>query len=1451
MRLKKISQKIICFCLVAVIFAAPALMNIKATDLFESNQSISIKGKIDTDLSNITAKLYQADNFESPLQETIIEEGNFLFENITEGQYQINYFCNDIDLSVYTSEGDITLSNGSTDFFAFSIFEVKANRNTDVEVNGCILNIDNEPVTNSSTTNESNTPIISYTNDFSTLGIESSPLDDWTYSFKSGSSYETAEEATNVTISSEKQTFFYFLEFKREADESEAIKPGDLIIKFKGNESGYFDFSENGKMSDLAGRALESMWNITYQEGTLILSNRFSIDANENFYGSAEFTAIYTSIYMEDPTDLVVTPEITLNSGEGVGTIELPKTIITPIYKKISYKPTKSAISLGNYKEVKNLTSNYEDYTWIKWKINTSKDGLGGTPTNFVFTENVPVASLVFFEDGTSLPVNEGKVSFERNINIIDNTFYLYIAYPASVTGINTNTLELKTIFADESFETLDYSINFDIENFIITEDPNEYIFKISKFTSSIIRKGNTELRANDHIEFDNCVDIPFDLQYNFLDNIKITYSDGTSKELPHFDFYEAPSLGADFIMQNNGTYKSFSNYTATYINTEGDLKEHVSSGSYVAYYHPSDNNYRIKSIYYHNQTFSSSLAMSMSSRGGFLWSLNKDNADVKKFLTDPGAKVSISSSIIPYVKGVRVYPDKIDETFAEFDMNNYNGPTIRSTSETSVEKNLYSTNMDVSMIGDTHGDGIVKRDFNARIGLPYEYTDYLSQIVEPLSLSSFDIIIDINAPTLFTGENTYSLDFSNVIDSMELLTSNYYIHPNGDADASVPLTLEYLKSKFTLEKINDRRCRGRFNFEDDILYRPVTTWPGIYYTGLIQFNFSAIKDITKSDMEDASWANSTYASVYLIRMNDQYLPEQGENTDYIVKWEYYDYDYRDIDGDGDTSKVFPKGYDFFTDMGAEYRSTFVKLKKYVSNDTTSSTTALQTEPNSLYTYTIQPLNTNSFRGIEIIDEIEKHSNSSWQGTFEDVTYKCAISNSKDGQPQDKHRISLKINNTWRTYKERNNWGDYRHYPISADDKEKVTAVKFEIAGYNTITHGITLNITMRSPEEKRDTLAVNKTTMKWTQKGGPNEYPIVPENTLSSNITKVAVTDEDKYLVNYIYTDASVLPPDVNETIPNDLKLYDDNTTVPAQLPNGTTITSSVDGKTYRFNGWDENEKTIEGEDITFYGNWSILDGTEVDYRLSYKFRSDTPDKDLPQEVMELLPFDNTSYITGDSPVLVDLYGKEVVVADGKWVAGAAYEPNSVTFIDHDEEVILPWVFEELSEKNTDLTIIKLDSKGRDDQALDVAFDLYSDKELTTKVNSENIVPTEGTSTCEIKDLAPGTYYLVETKAPKGHSLLTNPVKVELVYDGDDFKVKLDGTEYNNSTLDGRLTIDTDSSDNNLVSLKIQDGTNFKLPITGGKGILFIIVSICSLILLISSVLLFSTNKKRRKVSK
>ena len=149
-------------------------------------------------------------------------------------------------------------------------------------------------------------------------------------------------------------------------------------------------------------------------------------------------------------------------------------------------------------------------------------------------------------------------------------------------------------------------------------------------------------------------------------------------------------------------------------------------------------------------------------------------------------------------------------------------------------------------------------------------------------------------------------------------------------------------------------------------------------------------------------------------------------------------------------------------------------------------------------------------------------------------------------------------------------------------------------------------------------------------------------------------------------------LPKVVKDKLPKDDNKYITKTPVDAQkIPNDPVYDPELDID-WTFNKWDSPKKTIEREGVKFTGEWTPK---QREYKVTYKFTSGTPGKELPKEVTNLLPKDDKSYVNGTEVKSTKPSKTEVKVDGGTWKFKEF--PPSLKIDKKDGEFAGEWVFE------------------------------------------------------------------------------------------------------------------------------------------------------------------------------
>ena len=152
------------------------------------------------------------------------------------------------------------------------------------------------------------------------------------------------------------------------------------------------------------------------------------------------------------------------------------------------------------------------------------------------------------------------------------------------------------------------------------------------------------------------------------------------------------------------------------------------------------------------------------------------------------------------------------------------------------------------------------------------------------------------------------------------------------------------------------------------------------------------------------------------------------------------------------------------------------------------------------------------------------------------------------------------------------------------------------------------------------------------------------------------------KYTVGYKFeseTAGKELPQAVKDLLPTDADEYVNGDTVNAKQPAKAEV-EVADGK-WVFKGYAANQQTVNGSNVEFVGKWAFEAKQVTKYTVDYAFASSTAGKQLPGEVLALIPTDSKEYTNGEEVIAKDPAKTEVEVADGKWTFDG-YQQNKFT---------------------------------------------------------------------------------------------------------------------------------------------------------------------------------------------
>ena len=153
--------------------------------------------------------------------------------------------------------------------------------------------------------------------------------------------------------------------------------------------------------------------------------------------------------------------------------------------------------------------------------------------------------------------------------------------------------------------------------------------------------------------------------------------------------------------------------------------------------------------------------------------------------------------------------------------------------------------------------------------------------------------------------------------------------------------------------------------------------------------------------------------------------------------------------------------------------------------------------------------------------------------------------------------------------------------------------------------------------------------------------------------------------------TPGKELPQEVKDLLPADqTDLKDGSQATPTQ-PSKTEV-KTAEG-TWNFKSYDKTSETINGADAHFVGTWEFTPSPT--YKATHEFVSGTPGKELPQEVKDLLPADQTDLKDGSQATPTQPSKTEVKTSEGTW-SFKSYDKTSETVNGSDVKFVGTWEF-------------------------------------------------------------------------------------------------------------------------------------------------------------------------------
>ncbi|WP_236786589.1 SHIRT domain-containing protein [Anaerococcus ihuae] len=256
-----------------------------------------------------------------------------------------------------------------------------------------------------------------------------------------------------------------------------------------------------------------------------------------------------------------------------------------------------------------------------------------------------------------------------------------------------------------------------------------------------------------------------------------------------------------------------------------------------------------------------------------------------------------------------------------------------------------------------------------------------------------------------------------------------------------------------------------------------------------------------------------------------------------------------------------------------------------------------------------------------------------------------------------------------------------------------------------------------------------------------------------SKTIDKSDVTFEGKWKftpnehkVTYEYvsgTKGVELPAELKAKAPKDVtgKVKGDTVTSPVPEGKDAEFRDEANKGTWKFESYDKDSVKITNKDENVKGTWVFTKDPEPEeHKVTHKFVSKDPKKELPEEVTKLLPEDQTGKVKGDEVKPTEPKTKEVKVKDGTWKF-VSYDKDSKTVEDKDVEFTGTWEFTPNPEPEEHKVIHKFVSKDPKKELPEEVTKLLPEDQ-TGKVKGDEVKPTEPkTKEVKVKD---GTWKFV-----------------------------------------------------------------------------------------------------------
>ena len=172
---------------------------------------------------------------------------------------------------------------------------------------------------------------------------------------------------------------------------------------------------------------------------------------------------------------------------------------------------------------------------------------------------------------------------------------------------------------------------------------------------------------------------------------------------------------------------------------------------------------------------------------------------------------------------------------------------------------------------------------------------------------------------------------------------------------------------------------------------------------------------------------------------------------------------------------------------------------------------------------------------------------------------------------------------------------------------------------------------------------------------------------------------NEHKVTYEYVSgTEGKELPEALKNKAPKEVtgKVKGDKVTSPIPTGDDAEYRDDANKGTWKFKSYDKDSVEITNKDENVKGTWEFTPDPEPEkHKVTHKFVSKDPNKELPEEVTKLQPEDQTGKVKGDVVKPTEPETKEVKVKDGTWKF-VKYDKDQETIDNKDVEFTGTWEF-------------------------------------------------------------------------------------------------------------------------------------------------------------------------------